>query len=68
MPMATAKKPKLSFSVHSLMENRNGLFVGFSVDEARGTADRRNALHLIDDIKTTNGRITLGADKVLRFA
>jgi len=57
------KEAKLSFSAHSLMENRNGLLVGFSVDEASGTAERRNALRLIDDIKTTNGRITLGADK-----
>jgi transposase len=63
MRKGNGKEAKLSFSAHSLMENRNGLLVGFSVDEASGTAERRNALRLIDDIKTTNGRITLGADK-----
>lgn len=63
MRKGSGKEAKLSFSAHSLMENRNGLLVGFSVDEASGTAERRNALRLIDDIKTTNGRITLGADK-----
>lgn len=63
MRKGRGKEAKLSFSAHSLMENRNGLLVGFSVDEASGTAERRNALRLIDDIKTTNGRITLGADK-----
>ncbi|MFN2604530.1 MAG: transposase, partial [Gemmatimonadaceae bacterium] len=35
---------RLSFSLHSLMENRNGLLVDFRVDEANGTAERELAL------------------------
>jgi transposase len=57
------KEAKLCFSAHSLMENRNGMLVGFSVDEATGTAERRNALQLLDDTRISEQRITLGADK-----
>lgn len=63
MRKGDGREAKLSFSAHSLMENRNGLLVGFRVDEADGRAERRNALQLLDDTKITNGRITLGADK-----
>jgi len=57
------KEAKLCFSAHSLMENRNGLLVGFSMDEATGTAERRNALQLLDDTRVSERRVTLGADK-----
>jgi transposase len=63
MRKGDGKEAKLCFSAHSLMENRNGLLVALRVDEANGTAERRNALLLIDDTKITDGRITLGGDK-----
>ena len=63
MRKGDGKEAKLCFSAHSLMENRNGLLVGFRVDEANGTAERTNALRMIDDMKTSSGRITLGGDK-----
>jgi transposase len=57
------KEAKLSYSAHALMENRNGLLVGFELDTADGYAERRAALDLVDRCLPGKRRITLGADK-----
>jgi transposase len=54
---------RLSYSAHSLMENRNGLLVDFRVAEANGLAERRCALDMIEEASPGTKRITLGADK-----
>lgn len=56
------KEAKLSFSMHSLMENRNGLLVDLVVDEANGTTERTTALEMLDQLRGDK-RITVGADK-----
>ncbi len=53
----------LSFSVHALSENRNGLLVDFRVGEANGTIEREMALKMVDEHLPGGKRITLGADK-----
>lgn len=54
---------KLSFSAHSLMENRNGLLVDFRVDLATGTAERTMALEMLDEELVGERRITLAGDR-----
>ena len=54
---------KMSYSAHALIENRNGLLVDFQMDEANGTAERRNALEMLDNNLPGEGRITVAADK-----
>ncbi len=54
---------KLSFSAHSLMENRNGLLIDFRIAAATGTAERDSALAMMDDVLPGERRITLAADK-----
>jgi transposase len=54
---------RMSFSLHSLMENRNGLLIDFRVAEANGTAEREVALQMLDETLPGTTRITLGADK-----
>jgi transposase len=54
---------KLSFSAHSLMENRNGLLVDFRVGLATGTAERTVALEMVDQELTGERRITLAGDR-----
>jgi transposase len=54
---------RLSYSGHSLMENRNGLLVDFRIAEANGRAERLTALEMLDDALPGTKRITLGADK-----
>ena len=54
---------KLSYSQHALMENRNGLLVDLRIAEANGTAERQNALQMIDERLPGTKRITLGGDK-----
>src|SRR5262245_49390114 len=54
---------KLSFSAHSLMENRNGLLVDFRIASATGTAEREMALAMMDDVLPGERRITIAADK-----
>lgn len=53
---------KLCYIGHALMENRNGLAVLAGVSQATGTAERDQALALIDRHRGQR-RITLGADK-----
>jgi IS5 family transposase len=59
---------KLCFMGHVLMENRNGLLVAARLDEATGTAEREEALALIDGRRPRKRRITLGADKAYDVA
>ncbi|MDU1672141.1 MAG: IS5-like element ISBrsp7 family transposase, partial [Bradyrhizobium sp.] len=55
---------KLCYMAHTLMENRNGLAVLGGVSQATGTAERDQALELIDRHRgDRTRRITLGADK-----
>jgi IS5 family transposase len=55
---------KLCYIGHTLMENRNGLAVLGGVSQASGTAERDQALELIDGYRgESTQRITLGADK-----
>ena len=60
---------KLCFMGHVLMENRNGLLVGAQLDHASGTAEREEALKLIDAHRplargTARRRITLGVSSM----
>jgi transposase len=57
------KEAKLCFSGHALMENRNGLLVDIRIDQADGTAERRNAIAMLEDNLPGTQRITVGADK-----
>ena len=54
---------RLSYSGHSLMENRNGLLVDFRIAQANGHAERETALQMVDESLPGRKRITLGADK-----
>jgi transposase len=54
---------KLSYSAHSLMENRNGLLVDFRIAAATGTAEREMALAMVDEVLPGQRRITLAADR-----
>lgn len=55
----------LCHSAHALAENRHGLVMGVRIDEANGTAERENALKMIDDAEDRHGirPHTLGADR-----
>jgi transposase len=57
------RESKLSYMGHALMENRNGLLVGFGVTEASGFAERDAALALLNKAVPGGNRITLGADR-----
>lgn len=63
MRKGSGKEAKLSYSAHALMENRNGLVVDLRIAEANGFAERETALAMLDDHKTTSGRLTVGGDK-----
>jgi IS5 family transposase len=57
------QESRLCYMGHVLMENRNGLVVAATVTQATGTAEREAALALINEHKSGERRITLGADK-----
>ena len=62
------RESKICFMGHALMENRHGLVVGGGVSLATGTAEREEALRMIDayrPMESTGGkrRITLAGDK-----
>ena len=59
------KEAKLSHMGHVLAENRNGLIATIVATEANGTAERTATLDMLDDLKSTHGRVpaTLGGDK-----
>ena len=55
---------ELCFIGNALMENRNGLCVGFQVDTANGTAERTGAMGLVKDLMGKKIHpTTLGGDK-----
>ena len=58
------KEAHLCHSVHVLMENRSGLCLDIALDEANGTAERRQALKMLDRVGGRQGLVprTLGAD------
>jgi transposase len=53
---------RLCYIGHALMENRNGLVVDGGISQASGTAERDEALVMLDR-RTGRRRITLGGDK-----
>jgi transposase len=59
---ADGRESRLCFMGHVLMENRNGLAIDAALTRATGTAERETALALLGR-RTTDRRITLGADK-----
>jgi len=63
MRKGSGKEAKLSYSMHALMENRNGLVVNVAVDTADGMAERANAMSMVDASVPGTKRITLGGDK-----
>lgn len=56
------KEAKLCFMGYALMENRSGLVVDSRLTSVTGTAERRAALEMIEDVPGTK-QITLGADR-----
>jgi transposase len=64
-----AQPAKLCYIGHALMENRHGLAVDGGVSQATGTAERDEALAMIDRHRIRRRRrITLGADKAYDVA
>jgi transposase len=61
MRKGAGQEAKLSYLANTLMENRNGLVVGVDVRHATGTAERDDALELVD--RHLDRGATLGADK-----
>jgi transposase len=57
------KEAKLCYSQHALMENRNGMLVGLSLAPATGTAERDQAIAMLDKYLPGEKRITLACDK-----
>lgn len=62
------RESKICFMGHAFMENRNGLAVGGGVSLTTGTAEREEALAMIDKYRLMDGkggkrRITLAGDK-----
>ncbi len=62
------KESHLCYLGHALMENRQGLAVGGGITLATGTAERDEALNMVDIFRPTDTpggarRITLGGDK-----
>ncbi len=57
------KEAKLSYAGHVVMENRQGLVVDIHITPATGTAEREEALTMLEEAVPGNTRITVGADK-----
>lgn len=57
------KEARLSFGLHALMENRNGLLVDLRVTEANGRCEREAALEMLGKLPKRKRRRTVGADK-----
>lgn len=58
----SGQEARLSFSLHALMENRNGLLRDFRVELATGTAERDVAEEMLWALPGSH-RVTVGADK-----
>jgi transposase len=63
MRKSLGKEAKLSFAVHALMENRNGLVADVRVSEANGTCEITEALAMLEAQPICARRRTVGADK-----
>jgi transposase len=59
---AEGQESRLCFMGHILMENRNGLAVDARVTHANGTAERKTASAMVQDVPGKH-RITVGGDK-----
>ena len=59
----SGKESRLSYMGHALMENRYGLVVDGRLTQATGTAEREAALAMLDSLKPSGRRATLGGDK-----
>jgi transposase len=57
------REARLSFCLNALMENRNGLLVGVSLEQATGHAERDAALQMLETDLGGKRRVTLGADR-----
>jgi hypothetical protein len=57
------KEARLSFAVHALMENRNGLIADVRISEANGTCETTEALEMLRKQPKRARKRTLGADK-----
>lgn len=62
MRKGRGQEARLCFSLHALMENRNGLLTDFRVGLATGTAERDIAEEMLRRVPGGH-RITVGADK-----
>jgi transposase len=56
------KEAKLSYSAHALIENRNGLLIDLQMDEANGTAERDNAIDMLE-VNLSGRGATVAGDK-----
>lgn len=56
------KEAKLSFSQHTLMDNRSGLPADLRIEEANGTAERTVGLEMLADVIGSRD-VTVGGDK-----
>lgn len=59
---AKGDRAKLCYIGHALMENRNGLVIDTRVTQANGTAERKAAVDMIEQVPGHH-QITVGADK-----
>ena len=59
----SGKEAKLSFQANVLMENRNGLIIDTEVRPPSGTSEREAALAMLDRLRPSTRRRTVGADK-----
>lgn len=59
------KEARLSFGLHALMENRNGLYIDLKVSSATGTTEAKEALAQVRELQEIHGLQpkTVGADK-----
>ncbi|MEX2283845.1 MAG: IS5 family transposase [Gemmatimonadota bacterium] len=57
------KESKLAFQANVLMENRNGLIVDTGVVSPSGTSERDAALVMLDRLRPSRWRRTVGGDK-----
>lgn len=62
MRKSNGQTAKLSYSLNGLIENKNGLLVSLSLEQATGTAEREAALAMLY-WRGGRQRITLGGDK-----
>lgn len=57
------KEAKLCYQGHTLMENRSGLVIRTVVTTVSGTGERETAKAMVQKLRRTTRRITLGGDK-----